>query len=90
MGALLCCRFKIVPQAILEEMTLYDAHFGLFKDHIFSNCVAQGLANGCVPPLASATSSGSGSSELPLHHEPPGHPDAATSSGSKDKSQPQQ
>ena len=79
-----------MPQPILEEMTLYDAHFGLFKDHIFSSCIAQGLATGRVPPQASAASSGSGSTDLLPNPEPPGYLDAATSGGLQDEPQLQQ
>ena len=80
-----CGRSKVVPQPILEEMTLSDAHFGLFKDHVFSSCVARGIANGRVPALASVTSSssvGSGASDSLPSLEPRPASTAAFSHGS--------
>ena len=59
---ILLSRFRIIAQPMLEEMTLDDAHFGIFKGHIFDSSIAQGIARGKVPPLASASSSGSKSS----------------------------
>ena len=47
-----------MSRSTLEEMTLDDAHFGLFKGHVFDSSIAKGIANGSFFPDASSSSRG--------------------------------